>query len=80
MIPYQYRFIVTTRIHEEGYKELLAEGYSPVQIQGFIKSNLKYVIDWTKINIPVKDMDIEPDDNYDIRVKQPPINYSHSEV
>ena len=76
MIPYQQRFLITATIDENGYKELLKAGYSPDQIITYMKSNCKYVIDWNKISIPIKDLTIESDDDYDIKKKPLPMTYS----
>lgn len=76
MMPYQVRFIMTATIDENGYRELLKAGYSESEIITFMKANCKHVIDWDKINIPIKDLDIESDDEYTIIRKPIPMKYS----
>ena len=54
------QFNLSVTIPESYYKQLTFQGYSNIQIDGFIRSHTKDIIDLNRINIPVTNIEINP--------------------
>jgi hypothetical protein len=74
----QIQFITTIDIDEIGYKELLKQGYSEVQITGFIKQKIEYAFDLKRLGIVSSGITLESVDDYDIKKKPESPQYSTS--
>jgi hypothetical protein len=74
----QIQFIATIDIDEIGYKELLKQGYSDIQVIGFIKQKIDYAFDLTRLGIASNGITLESVDDYDIKRKPESPQYSTS--
>lgn len=76
MIPHSLSFIATIDIDSIGFQALLKQGYSQSQIVVFIKQKIGFAFDLKKLGIVSNGITLESVDDYDIKKKPLPINYS----
>ena len=76
MIPHTLKFIATIEIDKIGYNQLLEQGYGESQIESYIKQKIGYAFDLRKLGVASEKLTLEPIDDYDIKRKQIPIQYS----